>query len=77
VSIAFRIGQHAQKPWTGFPEDFAMPIQAAESISPSFVLSQDLRDELTFGEIGMVPFYVLIGHIDPEPQCFVHSQFHR
>jgi hypothetical protein len=77
VSIAFRIGQHAQKPWTGFPDDPAMPIEAAESISASLVFAQDLGNELTFGEINVIQFYVVVGDTDPEPQSLVHAEFHR
>jgi len=54
VSIAFRIGQHAQKPRTGFPDDPAMPIKAPHRISASLVFQQDLGHELTFGEIGVM-----------------------
>jgi hypothetical protein len=30
-----------------------------------------------FGEIGMMPLYVLTGDIDPKSQGLVHSVFHR
>jgi hypothetical protein len=77
VSIAFRIGQHAQEPWTGFPEDFAMPIQAPHGISASFVFSQDLGHELTSGQLGVTRLYVLVSDIHPKQQGLVHSEFHR
>jgi hypothetical protein len=76
VSIAFRIGQHAQEPRTGSPDDPAMPIEAAERISPSLVFSQDLGHELTFGKLGVTRLYVLGSDSGPETQGLVHTEFH-
>jgi len=54
ASITLCISQHAQEPRTGSPDDLTMPIKAPHRITASLVFSQDLRDELTFGEIGMM-----------------------
>jgi len=35
-----------------------------------------LSYELTFGEINVIGFYVVVGDIDPEPESFVHPEFH-
>ena len=53
-----------------------MFIEIPHGISTTFVFSQDLGHELTFGEVGMIRFYVLEGDVDPEPQGLVHLQFH-
>ena len=55
---------------------FSIPIEIPHGISASFVLLQDLSNELTFGEIGMIPLYVLTSDIHPEPQGLFHSVFH-
>ena len=76
LGLAFSIGQHRQKSRTRFPTDFALVIEIAHRISTSFVLPQNLSYELTFGEINVIGFYVVVGDIDPEPQGLVHSDFH-
>jgi hypothetical protein len=53
-----------------------MPVETPHGIPASFVFPQNLRNELAFGQVVMLPFYVLIGGVHPEPQGFVHSVFH-
>jgi hypothetical protein len=77
ASIAFRIGQHAQKPRTSFPDDPAILVEAPHGISASLVFSQDLRHQQTPGQLGVTRLYVLVSDIGPEPQGLVHSKFHR
>jgi hypothetical protein len=76
LSIAFGVGQLCQKSRTRFPGDFAIRIEVPHGVAAFLVLMQNLRYELTFGEINMVQFYVLVGDTDPEPQGFVHGEFH-
>ena len=76
LSVTLCIGQHAQKPWTRFPTDFALPIEVAHCITAPLVFSENLRHELTFCQFAMLSFYVLNGHIDPEFEGLVHSEFH-
>jgi hypothetical protein len=76
VSIAFRIGQHAQEPRTGFPGDPAPLVEAPHRISASFVFPQDLGRELTFGKLGISRLYVLVSDFGPETQGLVHTEFH-
>jgi hypothetical protein len=45
-------------------------------MSTSFVLPQDLPHELTFREINVTGFYVVVSDIDPEPQGLIHPNFH-
>jgi hypothetical protein len=45
----------------------------SHGIPASFVLPQDLRHELAFGQFAMLSFYVVIGDIDPEFEGLVHS----
>jgi hypothetical protein len=52
LSIAFGIGKLCQEPRTRFPADFALVIEAAHRISAFLVSPQDLRNQLTFGEIN-------------------------
>jgi hypothetical protein len=53
------------------------PIETAHCMSALLVFLQNLRDELRFGEIGMVALYVLGSNGGPELQGLVHSEFHR
>jgi hypothetical protein len=76
LSIAFGVGQHRQKSRTRFPGDFAIRIEVPHGVAASFVLPQDLRYELTFGETNVIQFYLVVGDIDPEPESLVYVQFH-
>jgi hypothetical protein len=70
------IGQHRQKSRTRFPADFALLIEIAHRMSASFVLPQDLRQQLTFGEINVIHFYLVVGDIDPaSASAFAASLF--
>ena len=64
LSIAFGVGDHHQKSRTRFPADFAIRIEVPHRIAASFVLVQNLSYELTFGEINVIQFYLVIGYID-------------
>jgi hypothetical protein len=76
LSIAFCVGQHAQKSRAGFPDDFAMLIKAPHGISALLIFSQNLRDELASGQFAVLSSYVLTGDIHPKLQGLVHSEFH-
>src|ERR1700730_3430144 len=77
LSITLCIGQHAQKPRARFPDDFALRIETAHCITALFIFAQNLRNELAFGQVAMLSFYVLIGGVHPKSQGVVHSLFHR
>jgi hypothetical protein len=77
MSLTLSISQRRQKSRTRFPPDFAICIEVPHGIAAFLVLVQNLSDQLPFGEINVLGFYMLVGDIDPKSQGLVHSQFHR
>jgi hypothetical protein len=51
-------------------------MEAPHGIPACFIFTQNLRNELAFGQLAMLPLYVLIGGVHPESECLVHSEFH-
>src|SRR5262249_21358823 len=51
-------------------------IEVAHRVTSSFVVAQDVGDQLCSGAVGAFAFSGLIGAIHPEAQSLVHVEFH-
>jgi hypothetical protein len=74
--LTLEVSEYRKHAGGSFPGDLTFHVEVPHSVARSFVVTQDVSDQLVSREVGIVFFLVFVGAIDPKPESLFHAKVH-